>query len=54
LSYENFLELWPIISAVGVLAAIIVSFRSEVLIRLKYMEQKIATLYELWNNRRDK
>jgi hypothetical protein len=54
LTYENFLELWPIISAVGVLAAIIVGFRSEVLIRLKYMEQKIATLYELWNNRKDR
>jgi len=54
MSYENFLELWPIISAVGILAAMVIAFRSEVLIRLKFIEEKIATLYSLWNNRKDK
>ena len=49
---ESIVELWPIISAVGVLAALLISFRSETLLRLKFLEQKIATLYELWNSKK--
>ena len=35
------LELWPIISAVAVLFAMIISFKSETLIRLRHIEEKI-------------
>jgi len=49
---QTILELWPIITAVGVLAALLISFRSETLLRLKFLEQKIATLYSLWNNKK--
>jgi len=45
------LELWPIISAVALLFAMIISFKSETLIRLRHIEEKIRTLFELWNKK---
>jgi len=48
---EALVELWPIISAVGVLAALLISFRSETLLRLQHLEEKIKTLFELWNKK---
>ena len=46
---ETLIELWPIISALGILAAMVISFRSEVLLRLLHIEEKIKTLFSLWN-----
>jgi hypothetical protein len=48
---SQFVELWPIISALGILAAMLISFRSETLLRLKHLEEKIRTLFELWNGK---
>ena len=50
-SMAEFLDLWPIISAVAVLFAMIISFKSEVLIRLEHLEQKIKDLFALWNSK---
>lgn len=48
---QSLLELWPIISAVAILAAGLISFRSEVLLRLKFLEEKIKTVFELINRK---
>ena len=48
---NEFIQLWPIISALGILAAMLISFRSETLLRLKHLEEKIKTLFELWNGK---
>ena len=36
---QTLVELWPIISALAILAAGLISFRSEVLLRLKFLEE---------------
>jgi hypothetical protein len=50
-SMADFLDLWPIISAVAILFAMIISFKSEVLIRLQHLEEKIKDLFSLWNSK---
>tara|TARA_R110000796_G_scaffold154187_1_gene270807 strand:- start:1208 stop:1363 length:156 start_codon:yes stop_codon:yes gene_type:complete len=51
MTQQSLLELWPIISALGILAAGLISFRSEVLLRLKFLEEKIRTVFELLNKK---
>jgi hypothetical protein len=46
---QTLVELWPIISALAILAAGLISFRSEVLLRLKFLEEKIKTVFDLIN-----
>jgi len=42
-------DLWPIISGVVVVGAIAIAFRAEILIRVKVLEEKVRTLFELVN-----
>jgi hypothetical protein len=51
---NDVVEFWPIISAIVMIAAIGVAFRSEVNVRIKVLEEKIAALFTLFNDRRDK
>jgi len=49
---ETFLELWPILSALIAVGAIGVAFRAEVNVKIKVLEEKVATLFSLINKRR--
>ena len=51
---NNVVEFWPIISAIVMVAAIGVAFRSEVNVRIKVLEEKITTLFTLFNDKCDK
>ena len=51
---NDVVEFWPIISAIVMVAAIGVAFRSEVNVRIKVLEEKITTLFTLFNDKRDK
>ena len=44
---EQVVDIWPILS--GVIAAI--AFRAEILVRVKVLEEKVATLFELFNKK---
>lgn len=47
----TFVELWPIISGFIAVGAIAIAFRAEVLVRIKVLEEKIATVFNLLNSR---
>ena len=42
-------EAWPIISSVIVVAAVGIAFRAEILVRVRVLEDKVRTLFELIN-----
>ena len=48
---EQVVDIWPILSGVIVVAAVGVAFRAEILVRLKVLEDKVQTLFELFNKR---
>ena len=48
---EQVVDLWPSISGVFVVAAVGVAFRAEILVRVKVLEDKVQTLFELFNKR---
>ncbi len=47
----TFVELWPIISGFIAVGAIAIAFRAEVLVRIKVLEEKVATVFNLLNSR---
>lgn len=47
----TFVDLWPIISGIIAVGAISIAFRAEVLVRIKVLEEKIATVFNLLNSR---
>ena len=48
---EEFVGVWPILSAVIAVAAIAIAFRAEILVRVKVLEEKVQTLFELFNRK---
>lgn len=48
---EDFVGIWPIISAVIAITAIAVAFRAEILVRVKMLEEQVKTLFELFNKK---
>ena len=49
---QEIVAIWPIISGVVVVAAVAVAFRAEILVRVKNLEDKVKTLFELFNKSR--
>ena len=45
----TFVERWPIISGFIAVGAIAIAFRAEVLVRIKVLEDKIVTVFQLLN-----
>ena len=45
----SFVDLWPIISGLIAVGAIGVAFRAEVLVRIKVLEEKIVSVFQLIN-----
>jgi len=46
---ENFMDFWPIISGLIAVAAIGIAFRSEITVRVKSLEEKVKTLFDMIN-----
>jgi len=51
---SEFMEVWPVLSGIIVVAAIGVAFRAEITVRVKILEEKVKTLFDLINNKQDK
>ena len=43
--------IWPIISGVIMIAAVAIAFRAEILVRVRVLEEKVQTLFELFNKK---
>ena len=48
---EQVVDIWPIISGVIAIGAVAIAFRAEILVRVKVLEDKVQTLFELFNKR---
>ena len=48
---EQVVYIWPIISGVIAVGAVAIAFRAEILVRVKVLEDKVQTLFELFNKR---
>ena len=48
---EQVVDIWPILSGVIAIAAVAIAFRAEILVRVKVLEDKVQTLFELFNKR---
>jgi uncharacterized membrane protein len=46
---NNFMDFWPVISGLIAVAAIGVAFRAEITVRVKILEDKVKTLFDLFN-----
>jgi len=46
---ESFMDFWPVISGIIAVAAIGVAFRAEITVRVKILEDKVKTLFDLIN-----
>jgi len=45
-------NLWPIISGIIVVGALGVAFRAEITVRVKMLESKVETLFQLINKKK--
>ena len=45
------IDVWEIISGAIAVGAIAVAFRAEILVRVRILEDKVQTLFELFNRR---
>lgn len=48
---EQVVDIWPILSGIIAVAAVGVAFRAEILVRVKVLEDKVQTLFELFNRK---
>ena len=48
---EQVVDIWPILSGVIMVAAVAIDFRAEILVRVKVLEDKVQTLFELFNKK---
>ena len=46
---ESFMDFWPVISGLIAVAAIGVAFRAEITVRVKILEYKVKTLFDMIN-----
>jgi hypothetical protein len=48
---ETVVQIWPIISGVVFIIAILIAWRSEISVRVKVLEEKTQTLFNLLNRK---
>ena len=48
---KEVVDIWPIISGVIAVGAVAIAFRAEILVRVKVLEEKVQTLFELFNKK---
>ena len=48
---KEVVDIWPILSGVIAVGAVAIAFRAEILVRVKVLEDKVQTLFELFNKK---
>jgi hypothetical protein len=48
---ENLVQIWPIVSGVVFVVALMIAWRAEISVRVKMLEEKVHTLFELLNRK---
>jgi transglutaminase-like putative cysteine protease len=48
---DEFVNFWPIVSGVIVVAALAVAFRAEITVRVRVLEEKVSALFQIVNDR---
>ena len=48
---ETVVQIWPVISGVVVVIALMIAWRSEISVRVKVLEEKTQTLFNLLNRK---
>ena len=46
---NDFMDFWPVLSGLIAVGAIGVAFRAEITVRVKILEEKVKTLFEIIN-----
>jgi hypothetical protein len=49
---DEFVDFWPIVSGVSVVAALAVAFRAEITVRVRVLEEKVNALFQIINDRK--
>jgi hypothetical protein len=50
---DEFVNFWPIVSGVIVVAALAVAFRAEITVRVRVLEEKVSALFQIINDRKE-
>lgn len=48
---DNLVQIWPVISGVVFVIAILIAWRSEISVRVRVLEEKVSSLFELINRK---
>ncbi|HAF37965.1 MAG TPA: hypothetical protein DCG72_03190 [Gammaproteobacteria bacterium] len=49
---ESLVQVWPILSGVVLVVALMIAWRAEITVRVKVLEEKVQSLFELLNRRK--
>jgi len=48
---DTVVQIWPVISGVVFIAAILIAWRSEITVRVRVLEEKVSTLFDILNRK---
>lgn len=49
---ESLVQVWPILSGIVLVVALMIAWRAEITVRVKVLEEKVQSLFELLNRRK--
>ena len=49
---ENLVQIWPIVSGIVFVVALMIAWRAEITVRVKVLEEKVQSLFDLLNSRK--
>jgi len=48
---ENLVQIWPILSGIVLVVALMIAWRAEITVRVKVLEEKVQALFDLLNRK---
>jgi len=48
---DTIVQIWPIASAIVLVVAVMIAWRAEITVRVKMLEEKVQTLFDLLNRK---
>jgi hypothetical protein len=48
---DTVVQIWPVISGVVFVIAILIAWRSEITVRVRVLEEKVSTLFDILNRK---
>lgn len=48
---ESLVQVWPILSGIALVVALMIAWRAEITVRVKVLEEKVQALFELLNRK---